>query len=101
MSSGSVTRTGLSALAGLAGVLPRAAELSRATAAQAQMEGLLAAAKKAAAAGDHGQLTMLAAEAERLGKDFAAGCGVNPGREARAVIALASDVKSWCEKGKG
>ncbi len=91
-----VTRLTLGHLEQLARLLPRGAELTRAVAAQSQMEALLLAVRGAIAAGDTGRLVSLSAEAERITRSFAAGCGAKPGAEALAVIALGKAVRDLC-----
>lgn len=93
-----VTRSTLGSLEQLAGLLPRSAELTRAVAAQSQMEALLLAVRGAIAAGDMERLVTLAAEAQRVTHLLAAACGARPGPEALAVISLGKAVRELCAR---
>lgn len=83
-------------MARLGKLLSRDAELGRTLAAQTQMEGLLIAARRAAAAGDCAQLRALSDQARQLSQDVMAGCGASPGREAQTVAALGKAVETLC-----
>lgn len=83
-------------MARLGKLLSRDAELGRALAAQTEMEALLNAARRAAAAGDRTRLQALSDQARQLSQDFMAGCGTSPGREAQSVAALGKAVETLC-----
>lgn len=101
MSSPPIGRSVLTDLARLSKVLPRSAEMSRQVAAQSQMEALLYAVRRAIAAGNLDDLPKLAAEANRVARDFTVACEKSATCEDQTITALGSAIRGLCNRALG